>query len=581
MSKAQKSKKKSKKKVTLGLSQKLLLVILPLLVAAFAVTAVILYSNVSDMLLENSTQAFQIETESKVISVENAILTTSGSKSLQNAVIQFGLIASKLEIVQNFVKDITIMDEGHLFMVDTTVGKITAHPSATYDNTDLASYSPGTFMGDIIAQINAGNTEMFTVSEGRQEYYVILSFLDETPYVLAAYINQAAMLTKLNNLLTLIIGVFTVVILLVVAVIFIFLQCSMRPMKKLTDTLTTITDGDFTAAVTVKGNDEIALMGRSLNNFVEIMRSIILDIHSVSDQLGNSSATTKKISDALNQAANSQADSMNDVRTTLNQLATGVQDLALHATTLSGVVDETNQKSSRAKENMQQTVTVASQGRADMEGVNKAMSSIVSAMEQLEAIVDKVGTSTEKINTMVGIISDISDQTNLLSLNAAIEAARAGDAGRGFAVVAEEIRKLAEVSASSASEISETINEVNSQVSYMVQQTEESVTHIKENSEKITVSCGIFERIYENVTETDNMISEIVTEIAHVDDVATNIAALSEEQSASTEEILASTENLTEASRQLSEDSHVVASSADDVSAAAVALSEHMKKFKI
>ena len=577
MSKAQ----KSKKKVTLGLSQKLLLVILPLLVAAFAVTAVILYSNVSDMLLENSTQAFQIETESKVISVENNILTTSGSKSLQNAVIQFGLIASKLEIVQNFVKDITIMDEGHLFMVDTTVGKITAHPSATYDNTDLASYSPGTFMGDIIAQINAGNTEMFTVSEGRQEYYVILSFLDETPYVLAAYINQAAMLTKLNNLLTLIIGVFTVVILLVVAVIFIFLQCSMRPMKKLTDTLTTITDGDFTAAVTVKGNDEIALMGRSLNNFVEIMRGIILDIHSVSDQLGNSSATTKKISDALNQAANSQADSMNDVRTTLNQLATGVQDLALHATTLSGVVDETNQKSSRAKENMQQTVTVASQGRADMEGVNKAMSSIVSAMEQLEAIVDKVGTSTEKINTMVGIISDISDQTNLLSLNAAIEAARAGDAGRGFAVVAEEIRKLAEVSASSASEISETINEVNSQVSYMVQQTEESVTHIKENSEKITVSCGIFERIYENVTETDNMISEIVTEIAHVDDVATNIAALSEEQSASTEEILASTENLTEASRQLSEDSHVVASSADDVSAAAVALSEHMKKFKI
>ena len=579
---SKKSKKqKNRKKVTLGLSQKLLLVILPLLIAAFAVTAVILYSDVSDMLLENSTQAFQTETESKVISVENSILTTSGSKSLQNAVIQFSLISSKLEVVQNFVKDITIMDDGHIFMVDTTAGKIIAHPEAAYDNTDLESYSTGTLMGDIITQIKAGNTDMFTVSEGHQEYYVILSFLDETPYVLAAYINQATMLSKLNSLLTLIIGVFTAVILLVVAVIFIFLQISMRPMKKLTDTLTTITDGDFTAAVTVKGNDEIALMGRSLNNFVEIMRGIILDIHSVSDQLGNSSASTKKISDALNQAANSQADSMNDVRTTLNQLANGVQDLALHATTLSGVVDETNQKSSRAKENMQQTVTVASQGRADMEGVNKAMSSIVSAMEQLEAIVDKVGTSTEKINTMVGIISDISDQTNLLSLNAAIEAARAGDAGRGFAVVAEEIRKLAEVSASSASEISETINEVNSQVSYMVQQTEESVTHIKENSEKITASCGIFERIYENVTETDNMISEIVAEIAHVDDVATNIAALSEEQSASTEEILASTENLTEASRQLSEDSHVVASSADDVSGAAVALSEHMKKFKI
>ena len=168
---SKKSKKqKNRKKVTLGLSQKLLLVILPLLIAAFAVTAVILYSDVSDMLLENSTQAFQTETESKVISVENSILTTSGSKSLQNAVIQFSLISSKLEVVQNFVKDITIMDDGHIFMVDTTAGKIIAHPEAAYDNTDLESYSAGTLMGDIITQIKAGNTDMFTVSEGHQEY---------------------------------------------------------------------------------------------------------------------------------------------------------------------------------------------------------------------------------------------------------------------------------------------------------------------------------------------------------------------------------------------------------------------------
>ncbi len=572
---------KNKRKVTLGLSQKLLLVILPLLIAAFAITAVIIYSNVSDMLLENSTQAFQTETETKFISVENSILTSSGSRNLENAAIQFSLIPSKAEPVYEFVKGVTVMDEGRLFMINTTSGTIVAHPEGAYTDTSLDSYSEGTLIGDIIAQVRAENTEMFSVTEGLETYYVILSFLESTPYVLVSYINQSAMLSELANLLTLIISVFAGVIILVVAVIFIFLNGAMRPMKKLTDTLTTITDGDFTAAVTVKGNDEIALMGRSLNYFVEIMRGIILDIRNVSEKLGTSSATTEQISGALNQAAASQADSMNEVKLTLNQLAAGVQDLASHATTLSGVVDETNQKSGLAKKNMQQTVTVASQGRNDMEEVNRAMASIVTAMEQLETIVDKVGVSTEKINTMVGIISDIADQTNLLSLNAAIEAARAGDAGRGFAVVAEEIRKLAEVSASSASEISATIDEVNSQVSYMVQQTEESVTHIRENSDKITASCAIFERIYENVNETDNVISEIVSEIAHVDDVATNIAALSEEQSASTEEILASAENLTEASRKLSDDSRVVASGADEVSGAALALSDHMKKFKI
>lgn len=575
------NKQKNKKKVTLSLSQKLLLVILPLLTAAFTITAVIIYSNVSDMLLESSTHAFQTETETKFISIENSILTTSGSRSLENAAIQFGLFPSRIEPVYELINSITVMEEGHLFMINTSSQTIATHPDSTYVDTALSSYPTGTLMGDIIAQVNAGNTEVFTISEGLSTYYVVLSFLEGTPYVLVSYINQSAMLSALSSLLTLIISVFVVVIVLVVAVIFVFLNGAMRPMKKLTDTLTTITDGDFTTAVAVKGNDEIALMGRSLNHFVEIMRGIIIDIRDVSEKLGNSSTTTEQISGALNQAAGSQADSMNDVKITLNQLAAGVQDLAAHATTLSGVVDETNQKSGRAKENMQQTVTVASQGRADMEEVNKAMASIVAAMEQLEAIVDKVGVSTEKINTMVGIISDIADQTNLLSLNAAIEAARAGDAGRGFAVVAEEIRKLAEVSASSASEISETINEVNSQVSYMVQQTEDSVAHIRENSDKITASCAIFERIYENVNETDNVISEIVSEIAHVDDVATNIAALSEEQSASTEEILASAETLTEASRKLSEDSEVVSASADEVSDAALALNEHMKRFKI
>ena len=91
----------------------------------------------------------------------------------------------------------------------------------------------------------------------------------------------------------------------------------------------------------------------------------------------------------------------------------------------------------------------------------------------------------------------------------------------------------------------------------------------------------IFERIYKNVADADVLLTEIVNQIAHVDDVATNIAALSEEQSASTEEILASTEVLAEASLQFSEDSRQVAKGADEVADASFALAEHMRKFKI
>lgn len=576
--KVKKAKNNSK---VFGLSKKLLLLIIPLLVVSFAATAVIILMQTGQTLKANAETSFETEVQTNVVSVQNTILSTTGSKSMKNAMVQLTMIPDKLLIIYEAVNNIVIMDDGYSFMLDTTKDQIVAHREENLVGTSLSSYSEGTFLGDVIAQMRAGNTALLTIADGRSEYYVKISFIEDTPYVLVSCISQSSILSVLTNLLVTVVGIFALVILLVILVIVVFLHITLKPMQTLTNALTSITDGDFTVKVTAKGKDEIALMGRSLNNFVEIMRDVIADIRDVSGQLDSSSKTTKQISTALNQSADSQADSMSDVKVTLDQVASGVQELALHASTLSDVVNETNQRGNQAKDNMQQTVAVASQGREDMEAVNGTMDSIVESMSNLEEIVDKVGASTEQINTMVGIISDISDQTNLLSLNAAIEAARAGEAGRGFAVVAEEIRKLAEVSASSASQISDIIGQVNSQVAYMVQQTGQSVTYIKDNSEKITSSCEIFERIYKNVTEADNMLTEIVERIAHVDDVATNIAALSEEQSASTEEILASTEVLANASLQLSQDSHVVASSADEVSEASFALAEHMRKFKI
>ena len=575
-----KPKKTAKKKI-FGIQKKLLITMVPMFVIAFAATIVLIFVNSTKIILSNARHTLLKESESNAKTVTINIMIATGMGDIRDAYREAVDIPVALDFISNSVQEISVMNSGYAFLVNTDDFSIIAHRDDSLTGSIITDYPEGTFLGDVGVQLRAENTNLFEVRDGSESYYAAASYIKRTPWVVVSCVSRDYLLSDLTKLTYLIVGVFAVILLLVITVVSIVLRKTLKPIGTLTSALTTITDGDFSVTIPEKGNDEITVMSRSLNGFVEIMREIIVDIRDISNQLGELSSSSKQISGTLSEAAEGQAESMGDVKVTLDQIANGIQELALHASTLSDVVDETNERGKNAKSNMQLTVDVASRGRSDMETVNQAMESIVLSMKQLADTVGAVGSSTRQINSMVEIISDIAEQTELLSLNAAIEAASAGEAGKGFAVVAEEIRKLADISSSSATKISESISQINTQVTHMMEQTRQSVSYIEANSEKITASCEIFENIYGNVAEADKVLSKIVAEIANVDDVATNIAALSQEQSASTEEILASTELLAESSLQFSSDSKEMARGADHVSDAAFALAEHMRKFKI
>ena len=575
-----KNRKAGKRKL-FGIQKKLLITLVPLFIAAFAVTAILIYFSSRQTLLSNARYTLATESESNAKAVTISVMVAAGVGDIRDAYRQALDIPMAMDHIYKTIQEISVMNDGYAFLTDTRNFSIIAHKDSALTGTVLTEYPEGSFLRTVAAQLESENTELFLAGDGSETYYVIASPIKRTPWVVVSCVSESSILADLTRLTYIIVGVFAVVLILVTIIVSILLRNTLKPIRVLTSALTTITDGDFSVSIPEKGNDEITVMSRSLNAFVEIMREIIADIRDISNQLGELSGSSRQISGALSEAAEGQAESMGDVKVTLDQIANGIQELALHASTLSDVVNGTNERGKGAKANMQLTVDVASRGRKDMEAVNQAMEAIMESMRQLSDIVNEVGSSTRQIDSMVEVISDISDQTELLSLNAAIEAASAGDAGRGFAVVAEEIRKLADISSSSASRISEIIMQVDSRVSYMISQTAQSVSHIEKNSGMITASCEIFENIYKNVTEADRMLSEIVGEIANVDDVAANIAALSQEQSASTEEILASTELLANSSLQFSSDSREMAQGADRVSDAAFALAEHMRKFKI
>ncbi len=578
-----KKEKKAGRKKIFSIRKKLLLTILPLFLLSFTLlTALMSIQSGSSMLKSaKSTLLMEAQSNAKTVAI-NLLISTGGSSSTTEAYQEIASYPVKLSSFTASVNDIRVMDEGNVFLVNTNTMAILAHNDPKCRGTLITDYAEDSFLGRVTKQIETGSQDVVSIKgDAGENYYTAVTYIEGTPWAMVSYISEEYILNDLIRLVYMIAVIFVVIFVIVFVVIGLTVGRMTKPIKTLTGILTTIADGDFTVDIPVKGKDEIAVMSSSLKDFVSVMHEVITDIQGVSDQLADSSSATKELAGTLYTSSQSQAESMADVKVTVDQVASGVQDLAEHAGTLSTVVTATNQQGAHAHENMQQTVDVASHGREDMETVNSAMDSIVTAMKELKETVQQVGSSTEQINSMVSLISDIADQTNLLSLNAAIEAARAGDAGRGFAVVAEEIRKLAEVSSNSASQISDIIEQVTAEVSRMVEQTNQSVSYIESNSEKITAACDTFENIYNNVSDTNDVLSEIVDQIAHVDDVATNIAALSEEQSASTEEILASTEVLAESSLQFSADSKKVSENADAVSSASFTLTEHMKKFKI
>lgn len=586
--KVTKAAKKTTKKATgkvIRLQAKLLGVICPLLTIGFFILFADNYSTAHELLKDSAITALRQEVNATVQELTIEMVTATSASTISDAYNRIYESPSTLSAIYKKIEWLSVLDCGYAFLVDKDTGKVLAHSDTNIKNSSLYDTDSTSFLGQIAEMVKTipatGELPVNKLEDGSEKYYVITQPFDKMPWVLVTCLPDSYVA---DSLTTMNIHMFTIVIVILIlttVVISLVVRRIIAPVSKLTTALTNITDGDFTVDIKTKGNDEISLMSMALKDFVAIMREVIFDIREISNQLSDHSETSKGIAATLSDTSSAQAESMGDMQITLDQVANAIQELAQHASTLAEVVTGTSQDGATASEKMQQTVTVATQGRRDMEQVADAMSSIVTTMKQLDSAVAEVGDSTKQINSIVQLIGEISEQTNLLSLNAAIEAARAGDAGRGFSVVAEEIRKLAEISATSATRIAEIITKVNSQVDGMVTKTNESVVYIEDNSLRITASCEIFDNIYRNVSSTSDVLQHMVEQIQQVDDVAANIAALSEEQSASTEEILASTQLLSETALQISDDSRHVADSAETVSDASFTLAEHMRKFKI
>lgn len=504
------------------------------------------------------------------------VISASGILDDQSGTIKVISADLTLERISIIVNSYIEMDQARAFLVSSSDGTILAHQESGLISTKLGG-SKDVFLQNIWQKVAQYDFDMVEMDNNITAF----SQIQGTDWVLVSYIPTKVIYADIDRVrnIMLVIGLISLILLavLVERVVHIVI----RPVKELIKVITAMTGGDFTVTIESAGNDEIGVMSRHVQQFILTMRQMIASIHTVSDKLSTQAGDSDTISREMYDATKLQGQSMRELNTTVEQLSMSVGEIANHATTLAMVVSDTKDDGDQVDSKMQETVKVSQNGKSDLQRVSSAMGTINGSVQKLQQSIDEVGKASAEITNITEIIGNIADQTALLSLNASIEAARAGEAGRGFAVVATEIGQLAYTSADAVRNIEGLVSQINSLVGDTVKQTRESVDTINHSSELVEDTLRTFDSIFGNIDQVSMLVGGMIKKVEKVDDVATNVAAISEEQAASSEEILATSETMVRQVDNITNNSERVSAGAKELTSSAEELYEQVARFKI
>lgn len=359
--------------------------------------------------------------------------------------------------------------------------------------------------------------------------------------------NKESRLTWLSLIVT------AVIILVMVSGMMWYTNRSFMKLHAVIKVVRDVATGDLTpTAEKSKVNDETGQLTTAMAHMLDNLGTMVVEINNTTDMLASSSEELTNISTETNKSIEKQLAETAQVATAINELSSTAQEVARNAADAASAADAANVE--------------AQKGAQISGGLSQAITNQISETHQVADSLQRLQDQADKISNIMGVINDIAEQTNLLALNAAIEAARAGEQGRGFAVVADEVRTLATRTQQSTKEIEET-------VSKLQDETNSTVETMKVTLEEATKTQGFVE-------ETTTGLNTIASSVDNINQMITQIAAATEQQTAVTDEIDRNVVNITQLAQQVADDAKHTTTATTEMAQLAAQLDALVNQFK-
>jgi methyl-accepting chemotaxis protein len=351
------------------------------------------------------------------------------------------------------------------------------------------------------------------------------------------------------------IAIIVISFIVVLIMVTLLIRSIKRPLTQIEDLVSDIAqgEGDLTKRLTYNGQDELGAICGNFNQFIDKLHGIISQIATTSTQVASASS---------------------ELNSTAERIATGAEEVAAQAATVATAGEEMSatsgdiaQNCQMAAEGAQRASQSATNGADVVERTVHVMGQIAEKVQESAKTVESLGERSDQIGAIIGTIEDIADQTNLLALNAAIEAARAGEQGRGFAVVADEVRALAERTTRATKEIGEMIKAIQRETKGAVSAMEQGVHQVEEGTIEAAKSGDALRDILEQVNDVATQVNQIAT--------------AAEEQTATTSEISNNMQQITQVVQDTASGAHQSATAASQLFGNAEELQRLVRQFKL